>query len=52
VTQQYQLSADITGQSAVGVGAAVDMAKSGPTITAAADERKQRSNHPQARVSS
>jgi hypothetical protein len=28
----------------------VDMAKSGPTVMAAADERKQRSNRPQARV--
>jgi hypothetical protein len=50
VTQQCQLSATIMGQSAAGVGAAVDMAKSGPAITAAADEQKQRSNHPQARV--
>jgi hypothetical protein len=30
----------------------VDMAKSGPTIMAAADERKQRSNHLQALVPS
>jgi hypothetical protein len=30
----------------------VDMAKSGPTVMAAADERKQRSNRLQARVPS
>jgi hypothetical protein len=52
VTQQYQLSATITGQSAVGIGTAVDMAKSGPVVIAAIDERKQRSNRLQARVSS
>jgi hypothetical protein len=40
VTQQYPLSVEITGQSAAGVGAAVDMAKSGPAITTVADERK------------
>jgi hypothetical protein len=46
VTQQCQLSAAITGQSAAGVGAAVDMAKGGPAITTATDEREQHSNHP------
>jgi hypothetical protein len=50
VTQQCQLSAAVTGQSVAGVGTAVDVAKSGPTIAAATDGRKQRSNHPQARV--
>jgi hypothetical protein len=40
VTQLCQLSAMITGQSAAGGGAAVDMAKSGPTVIAAADEWK------------
>jgi hypothetical protein len=34
MTQQCQLSATIMGQSAAGGGAAVDMAKSGPTVIA------------------
>jgi hypothetical protein len=50
VTQQCQLGAAVTGQSAAGVGTAVDVAKSGPTITAATDGRERRSNHPQTRV--
>jgi hypothetical protein len=45
VTQQCQLSATITGQSAAGIGATVNMAKSGPAVIAATDEQKQRSNH-------
>jgi hypothetical protein len=45
MTQQCQLSATITGQSAAGKGATVDMTRGGPAVTAAADERKQRSNH-------
>jgi hypothetical protein len=52
VTQQYQLSATITGQSAAGIGTAVDMAKSGPAVIAATDKRKQQSNRLQARVPS
>jgi hypothetical protein len=52
VTQQCQWSATITGQSAAGRGTTVDMAKSGPAVIAAADGRKQRSNHLQARVPS
>jgi hypothetical protein len=36
------------GQSAAGGGVTVDMAKSGPAVIAAADERKQRSNRLQA----
>jgi hypothetical protein len=52
VTQQCQLSATIMGQSAAGGGATVDMAKSGPAVIAATDERKQRSNRLQARVPS
>jgi hypothetical protein len=52
MTQQCQLSATITGQSAVGGGATVDMAKSGPAVIAATEERKQRSNRLQARVPS
>jgi hypothetical protein len=50
VTQQCQLSATITGQSAVGIGTTVDMAKSRPAVIAATDGRKQRSNHLQARI--
>jgi hypothetical protein len=51
-TQRCQLSATITGQSAAGGGAAVDMAKNGPAIMAAIDEKKQWSNCLQARVPS
>jgi hypothetical protein len=40
------------GQSAVGGGTTVDMAKSGPAVMAAAGERKQQSNHLQAHVPS
>jgi hypothetical protein len=46
------LSTTIMGQSAAGGGAAVDMAKSGPTVIAAVDGRKRRSNRLQARVPS
>jgi alcohol dehydrogenase YqhD (iron-dependent ADH family) len=52
MAQQCQSSTTITGQSAAGGGATVDMAKSGPVVMAAADERKQRSNRLQARVPS
>jgi hypothetical protein len=52
MTQQCQSSTTITGQSAAGGGATVDVAKSGPAVMVAADERKQRSNRLQARVSS
>jgi hypothetical protein len=44
MAQQCQSSTSITGQSAAGGGTTVDMAKSGPTVMAAADERKQQSN--------
>jgi hypothetical protein len=44
MTQQCQSSTTIMGQSAAGGGATVDMAKSGPTVIAAADEQKQRLN--------
>jgi hypothetical protein len=50
MTQQCRFGAAVTGQSAAAVGTTVDMAKSGPTITAATDGRKQQSDHPQARV--
>jgi hypothetical protein len=52
MAQQCRSSASITGQSAAGGGAAIDMAKSGPTVMAAAGERKQQSNHLQAHVPS
>jgi hypothetical protein len=40
------------GQPAEGGGATVNMAKRGPAVMAAADERKQRSNRLQARIPS
>jgi hypothetical protein len=40
------------GSVSRGVGVMVGMVKSGPTVTAAADERKQRSSRQQARVPS
>jgi hypothetical protein len=52
MAQQCQSSTTITGQSAAGEGVTVDMAKSGPAVKAAGDERKQRSNRLQARVPS
>jgi hypothetical protein len=52
MAQQCQSSTSITGQSAAGGGVTVDMAKSGPTVMAVADERKQRSNRLQAHVPS
>jgi hypothetical protein len=52
MAQQCQPSTSVTGQSAAGGGATVDMAKSGPTVMAAAGERKQQSNRLQAHVPS
>jgi hypothetical protein len=52
MAQQCQPSTSVMGQSAAGEGATVDMAKSGPTVMAAASERKQQSNRLQAHVSS
>jgi dienelactone hydrolase len=52
MAQQCQSSTTITGQSATGGGATVDMAKSGPAVMAAAGEQKQQSNHLQAHVPS
>jgi hypothetical protein len=52
MTQQCQSSTSIMGQSAAGGGATADMAKSGPAVMAAADERKRRSNCLQAHVPS
>jgi hypothetical protein len=52
MAQQCQPSTSITGQSAAGKGATIDMAKSGPTVMAAAGGRKQQSNRLQAHVPS
>jgi hypothetical protein len=52
MTQQCQPSTSVTGQSAAGGGATVDIAKSGPTVMAAASERKQQSSRLQAHVPS
>jgi hypothetical protein len=52
MTQQCQPSTSVMGQSAAGGGAIVDLAKSGPTVMAAAGERKQQSNRLQAHVPS
>jgi hypothetical protein len=52
MAQQCQSSTSVTSQSAVGGGATVDVAKSGPAVMAAAGERKQQSNRLQAHVPS
>jgi hypothetical protein len=52
MAQQYQPSTSVTGQSAAGEGATVDMAKSGPAVMAAAGGRKQRSSRLQTHVPS
>jgi hypothetical protein len=52
MAQKCQSSTSITGQSAAGGGATVNMAKSGPTVMVAAGERKQQSNRLQAHVPS
>jgi hypothetical protein len=52
MAQQCQPSTSVTGQSTAGEGATVDMAKSGPTVMAAAGGRKQQSNRLQAHVPS
>jgi hypothetical protein len=52
MAQQCQPSTSVTGQSAAGEGAMVDMAKSGPTVMVAAGGRKQQSNRLQAHVPS
>jgi hypothetical protein len=50
MAQQCQPSTSVMGQSAAGEGATVDMAKSGPTVMAAAGKRKRRSNRLQDHV--
>jgi hypothetical protein len=52
MAQQCQPSASVTGQSAAGEGATIDMAKSGPAVMATAGGRKQQSNCLQAHVPS
>jgi hypothetical protein len=52
MAQQCQPTTSITGQSAAGEGATVNMAKSGPTVMAATGGRKQRSSRLQAHVPS
>jgi hypothetical protein len=52
MAQQCQPSTSVTGQSAVGEGATIDMAKSGPAVMVAAGGRKQQSNRLQAHVPS
>jgi hypothetical protein len=52
MAQQSQPSTSVTGQSAAGGDATVDMAKSGPAIMAAAGEQEQQSNRLQAHVPS
>ena len=45
MTQQCQLSATVTGQSAAGIGTTVDMTKGELAVIAATDGQRQRSNH-------
>jgi hypothetical protein len=52
MAQHCQPSTSVTGQSATGEDATVDMAKSGPAVIAAAGGRKQQSNRLQAHVPS
>jgi hypothetical protein len=52
MAEQCQPSISVTGQSAAGQGATVDMAKSGPTVMAAVGGWKQRSSRLQAHVPS
>jgi hypothetical protein len=52
MAQRCQPSTSITGQSAAGEGATVDMAKSGPAVMVAAGGRKQQSNRLHAHVPS
>jgi hypothetical protein len=52
MAQQCQPSTSVTGLSAAGEGATVDMAKSGPAVMAAAGGRKQQSSRLQAHVPS
>jgi hypothetical protein len=52
MAQQCQPSTSAMGQSTAGEGATVDMAKSGPTVMAAAGGRKQRSSRLQAHAPS
>jgi hypothetical protein len=44
MTQQCQPGMSVTGQSAAGEGATIDMARNGPAVMAVAGGRKQRSS--------
>jgi hypothetical protein len=46
MAQQCQLSTSVTGQSAAGGGATVDMAKSGPTVMAEAAVKSSAGSRP------
>jgi hypothetical protein len=52
MAQRWPPSTSVTGQSAAGEGATVDVANSGPAVMAAAGGRKQQSNRLQAHVPS
>jgi hypothetical protein len=52
IAQQCQPGASVTDQSAVGEGATIDMAKSGPTVMVAAGGQRQQSSRLQAHVPS
>jgi hypothetical protein len=52
MAQQCQPSTSVTGQSAVGEGAMVEMAKSGPAVMTTTGGQKQQSNRLQAHVPS
>jgi hypothetical protein len=52
MAQQCQPSTSVTGQSAAGEGATVDMTKSGPAVMAATGERKRWSNRLQVHIPS
>jgi hypothetical protein len=52
MTRQCQSSTSISGRSAAGEGATVNMARNGSTVTAVAGERKRQSSRQQAHVPS
>jgi hypothetical protein len=52
MTRQCQPSTSVTGQSAAGEGAAVDMTRNGPAVMAVAGGRRQQSSRQQAHVPS
>jgi hypothetical protein len=52
MAQQYQPSTSVTGRSAAGEGATIDMARNGPAVMAVAGGRKRQSSRQQAHVPS